>query len=110
MLAMVPSRGYWGFPSAFFRIDNLVDFAIRSLPGDIRKLEFSLTDISNPENSELLYVATAMHKSAWEIRRSFDVAGRKWQLLTSATASYINERRTKMPFVMLIGGMLIQVC
>lgn len=98
-----------GFVLGVFRIDDLINVAIRQTAAD--GIALTLVDDTDPEVFDVLYKHIPGHSEVSSSdfdysKRLSDVAGRQWRMLATPTKGYISERRGLLPYIMLASGII----
>jgi PAS domain S-box-containing protein len=105
-----------GFALGVFRIEDIVVKATSYLKPE--GVDFSIYDASAPEKERILYTHVSrtrktpmMNKDQPETglreTKMLEVAGRKWQIIYSATPGFIAARRSSRPWIILFTGLAL---
>ncbi len=98
-----------GFVLGVFRISDVVETALRTIKRD--GIEFSLIDDAAPAGERLLY-STGKDLSpaaALRVKRTLEVADRRWQLEFFSSPRYLLENKTFYSWGVLAAGLLFTV-
>lgn len=98
-----------GLIAIVFRMQSLIEAVMPGIRQDVIML--SLLDVSDEGVSKVLYTSqdgdsTILPSDLTEVR-TFDMAGRQWQLVYAATPGFVTANTTWTVWVVLTGGMLI---
>lgn len=98
-----------GLIAVVFRMQSLIEAVMPGIRQDV--IALSLLDVSDDGVSKVLYTSqdgdsTILPPDLTEVR-TFDMAGRQWQLVYAATPDFVTANTTWTVWVVLMGGMLI---
>lgn len=105
-----------GFALGVFRINDIVEKATSYLKSE--GVDFFIYDGSAPEKERFLYTHEShTHKTSLLNKeqpetglrdtKTLDVAGRKWQIIYSATPDFIAARRSSRSWELLLAGLML---
>jgi len=106
---------FQGVVAGVFRIDELVEAAIRPLKHDGFAIE--IYDLTAPVNEQFLYSnqpettslpmkIVSSESTALSYQRFFEVGSRRWQLRFSPTANYLADQQLWGAWAVLTGGLI----
>ena len=99
-----------GFALGVFNIYVLFDTAMEPLKALLAPLLIEITDITDPQNIDLLHRSqasgqfAALAHSAWRVKKEIKIANRNWQFSSTVTDEFIQQHSTLTRWFFLLIG------